>query len=62
MQQWPKRIRNLVLLSVLLASIIGVASVLTAPWAEEGVSKLGNSPETSQLSEAQRAQRPVDVF
>jgi hypothetical protein len=62
MQQWPKRIRNLVLLGMLLASLVGVASVLMASWVGESMSKPKSSAGNVKLSEEQRAQRPVDVF
>jgi hypothetical protein len=62
MKRWPQRIRNLVLLGVLLASIVGVASVLTAPWVEESLSKPKRSAGTVKLNEEQRARHPVDVF
>ena len=46
MQRGAQRIRNLVLLGVLLAGAIGVASVVMAPWVEESVSDISRTVET----------------
>ena len=54
MKRWAQRTRNLIVLGVLLASAVGVASVLTAPWVEESVSDISRPAETPSIVQEQR--------
>ena len=47
MQRWAQRSRNLVLLGVLLAGIVGIASVVTTLWGGKGVSEVSRPVEMS---------------
>ena len=47
MQRWAQRSRNLVLLGVLLAGIVGIASVVTTPWGGKSVSEVSRPVEMS---------------
>jgi hypothetical protein len=54
MKRWAQRTRNLIVLGVLLASAIGVASVITAPWVEESVPDISRPVETPSIVQEQR--------
>lgn len=53
MQRWSQRTRNLMVLGVLLAGAVGVASVVTAPWVEESVSDISRPVETPGIVQEQ---------
>ena len=53
MKRWAQRTRNLVLLGVLLAGVVGVASVVTAPWGEQSVSDISHPVETPDIGQEQ---------
>ena len=53
MKRWAQRTRNLIGVGVLLTSVVGVASVLTAPWVEESVPDISRPAETPSIVQEQ---------
>ena len=54
MKRWAQRTRTLLVLGMLLAGVVGVTSVVTAPWVEESDSDISRPVATPGIVQEQR--------